>query len=76
MEELTDSRPKGFIAEYEGPLGRLKVVFLALDMSQFGQRQAAQSASRASARSKTKRKTVRKKKDRKNAQARGRPSRR
>jgi hypothetical protein len=42
--ELTDSRPTGFIAEYEGPMGRLKVVFLVLDMRQFAQREAAKAA--------------------------------
>ena len=42
--ELTDSRPPGFIAEYEGPMGRLKVVFLVLDMRQLAQREAAKAA--------------------------------
>jgi hypothetical protein len=42
--ELTDSRPTGFIAEFEGPLGQLKVVFLVLDMRQFAQQEAAKTA--------------------------------
>jgi hypothetical protein len=42
--ELTDSRPIGFIAEYEGPMGRLKVVFLVLDMRQLAQQEAAKTA--------------------------------
>jgi hypothetical protein len=42
--DLTDSRPTGFIAEYEGPLGQLKVVFLVLDMRQFAQQEAAKAA--------------------------------
>ena len=42
--ELTNSRPTGFIAEYEGPKGQLKVVFLVLDMLQFAEQQAAQTA--------------------------------
>jgi hypothetical protein len=41
--ELTDSRPTGFITEYEGPMGRLKVVFLVLDMRQFAQQEAAKT---------------------------------
>jgi len=42
--ELTDSRPPGFSVEYEGPLGRLKVVFLVLDMRQLAQQEAAKAA--------------------------------
>lgn len=42
--ELTDSRPTGFIAEYERPIGQLKVVFLVLDMRQFAQQEAAKIA--------------------------------
>jgi hypothetical protein len=42
--ELTDTRPTGFIAEYEGPMGRLKVVFLLLDMRQLAQQEAAKTA--------------------------------
>ena len=41
--EVTDSRPGGFIAEYDGPQVPLKVVFLVLDMRQFAQREAAKS---------------------------------
>jgi hypothetical protein len=37
----TDSRPPGFIAEYEGAHGPVKVVFLLLDMQQEAQRDAA-----------------------------------
>jgi hypothetical protein len=37
----TDSRPKGFVAEYEGPHAPVKVVFLLLDMEQEAQREAA-----------------------------------
>jgi hypothetical protein len=75
MEQLTDSRPRGFIAEYEGPLGPLKVVFLALDMRQFAQREAAKTAGQPLTKSGTKRKTARTKRGRKNAQGRRRPSR-
>jgi hypothetical protein len=42
--DLTDSRPTGFIAEYDGPLGQLKVVFLVLDMRQLAQQEAAKAA--------------------------------
>jgi len=34
---LTDSGPTGFVAEYQGPLGLVKVVFLVLDMRQHAQ---------------------------------------
>jgi len=37
----TDSRPPGFIAEYEGQFGPVKVVFLVLDMAQEAQQEAA-----------------------------------
>jgi hypothetical protein len=73
--EKSDSRPGGFIAEYEGPMGRLKVVFLALDMRQFAQREAAKTAARPRTKSRIKTKAVRTKRGRKNAQARRRLSR-
>jgi hypothetical protein len=41
---LTDSGPTGFIAEYQGPLGPVKVVFLVLDMRQQAQAEAARTA--------------------------------
>ncbi len=37
----TDARPPGFIAEYEGQYGPVKVVFLVLDMAQEAQQEAA-----------------------------------
>jgi hypothetical protein len=37
----TDSRPPGFVAEYEGQFGPVKVVFLVLDMAQEAQQEAA-----------------------------------
>jgi hypothetical protein len=37
----TDSRPPGFIAEYERQRGTVKVAFLILDMGQISQREAA-----------------------------------
>jgi hypothetical protein len=37
----TDSRPPGFVAEYEGQFGPVKVVFLILDMAQEAQLEAA-----------------------------------
>jgi len=37
----TDSRPPGFVAEYEGQFGPVKVVFLILDMAQEAQQEAA-----------------------------------
>jgi tetratricopeptide (TPR) repeat protein len=42
-EEIThtDSRPPGFVAEYEGQHGPVKVVFLILDMAQEAQQDAA-----------------------------------
>lgn len=40
----TDSLPPGFIAEYEGEHGPVKVVFLLLDMQQEAQREAAKMA--------------------------------
>lgn len=42
--DMTDSRPPGFIAEYDGPTGPLKVVFLVLDMRQLAQQEAAKTA--------------------------------
>jgi hypothetical protein len=41
---LTDSRPTGFIADYQGPLGLVRVVFLVLDVRQQAQRDAARIA--------------------------------
>jgi hypothetical protein len=41
---LTDSGPTGFVAEYQGPLGLVKVVFLVLDMRQHAQMEAARIA--------------------------------
>ena len=61
--EWSDSRPEGFIAEYEGPMGRLRVVFLALDMRQFAQQEAAKAAARPPAKSGTTRKTARTKRE-------------
>jgi len=37
---LTDSRPTGFIARYQGGLSEVKVVFLVLDLGQHPQRDA------------------------------------
>jgi hypothetical protein len=39
--EHTDSRPPGFVAEYDGQHGPVKVVFLVLDMAQEAQQDAA-----------------------------------
>jgi hypothetical protein len=39
-----DSGPTGFIAEYQGPRGPVKVVFLVLDMRQQAQVDAARIA--------------------------------
>lgn len=75
MEQLNDSRPRGFVAEYEGPEGMLKVVFLALDMRQSAQREAAKTAGQPRTKSTTKRKTARAKRGRKNAQTRRRAAR-
>jgi hypothetical protein len=41
---LTDSGPTGFVAEYQGPLGLVKVVFLVLDMRQQARAEAARTA--------------------------------
>jgi hypothetical protein len=53
--ELTDSRPTGFTSEYEAPMGRLKVVFLVLDMRQLAQQEAAKTAGKPLTHSGTKR---------------------
>jgi hypothetical protein len=41
---LTDSGPTGFVAEYQGSLGPVKVLFLVLDMRQYAQEEAARIA--------------------------------
>jgi hypothetical protein len=46
----TDSRPPGFIAEYEGQHAPVKVVFLLLDMEQEAQRDAARQSAVTKAR--------------------------
>jgi tetratricopeptide (TPR) repeat protein len=43
---LTDSRPVGFTARYAGQFGDIKVVFLVLDMSQYPQKEAANTAAK------------------------------
>jgi hypothetical protein len=41
---LTDSGPTGFVVEYQGSLGPIKVLFLVLDMRQHAQEEAARIA--------------------------------
>lgn len=61
---LTDSRPTGLIARYNGEFGEIKVVFLILDLGQHIQRTAAKTAAKTNPRNKKVRSTDRKIRDR------------
>jgi hypothetical protein len=41
---FTDYQPVGFVAQYGGESGDVKVVFLVLDMDQYPQKEAAKTA--------------------------------
>jgi hypothetical protein len=57
---LTDSRPTGFIARYQGGLSEIRVVFLILDIGQVAQRAATVRAANTNPRKEKKGKSPRK----------------